>query len=280
MERPTKTKARRRDAAGGEAGPVIVSRARIARRLRELARQIARLYEGRELVIVAGMTGAMVFVADLIRLLPLPLRVHMVGVRSYPGRATRSQGLEFYLPLEACVQSAGRPRPAGKLLRGCHVLVVDDLLDGGGTLAALLDQAAAQSPASLRSCVLFEKLLQGDVTKTGTVLRGRRTVAPRAAAPQNAAPQSPTTQTVAPRPTPDFVGFQIGSEFVVGYGLDFDGRYRNLPDLHLLKRGMAVSAMCNKGVSPVGCRGETPLRRMGKMPMPLGQGPSRRRVQS
>ena len=82
--------------------------------------------------------------------------------------------------------------------------------------------------------MLFQKLPQDDVTKVGTVLRGRRTVAPRNGVPQNVAPQ-----TAAPRLTPDFVGFHIGSEFVVGYGLDFDGRYRNLPDLHVLKRRAA-----------------------------------------
>jgi hypothetical protein len=143
-------------------------------------------------------------------------------VRSYPGKATRSRGVEFYLPLEAS-------------LAGRHVLVVDDILDGGGTLEALLKQVAAAGPASVRSCVLLSK---------------RAPASPRPGANQrpatnerSAASQRPPAGTRPPaaggEASPDFVGFHIGAEFVVGYGLDFDGLYRNLPDVVVLKRHAA-----------------------------------------
>lgn len=189
----------RRKALFGDIDRVVVSRRRIARRVAELGRQIARSYEGQELTIVAVLNGAMVFLSDLIRHLPLPISIQTVFVRSYPGRSCRPRAPSLHLPVSLSV-------------KGRHVLVVDDILDSGQTLGVILDKVAAGKPASVRSCVL---------------LRKARTGAPD-------------------RPAVRFVGFDIGDEFVVGYGLDFDDLYRNLPDVCVLKlsrRGRAAGGL-------------------------------------
>jgi hypoxanthine phosphoribosyltransferase len=167
---------------------VIVPRDRIARRVEELARRIADSYPAGELTILGVMTGSLVFLADLIRCLPLRLRLSMVSVRSYPGTATRSKGPQFTMPLPSD-------------LTGRHVLIVDDILDSGQTLGTLRDAVAARNPASLRTCVLLRKVRPG---RDETALA-------------------------------DFVGFDVADEFVVGYGLDYDDLYRNLPDICVLK---------------------------------------------
>jgi hypoxanthine phosphoribosyltransferase len=196
MDRSRNVRARPAGDLYRDVARVVISRARLRRRVRELARQIALRYAGEELAVVGALCGAMIFLADLVRQLPLRVTLHMVGIRSYAGPATRPRGLDLYLPLDAD-------------LRGRHVLVVDDILDGGKTLRTMMEMAAAMRPASLRSCVLLRKGAEGEL-------------------PMPRAGDSPTS--------PDFVGFQVGPEFVVGYGLDFDGRYRNLPEVCVLKR--------------------------------------------
>ncbi len=163
---------------------VIVPRDVIHRRVEELGRELCECYQGRELTILAVLNGALVFLADLIRTLPLAMRLDVVSVTSYPGAAVRTDGSRFRLP----------PSTA---LEGKHILVLDDILDSGGTLGLLLETLTALTPASLRSCVL---------------LRKRRVDLPD-------------------RIDADFVGFDIEDEFVVGYGLDHDHLYRNLPDI-------------------------------------------------
>ena len=164
-----------------------MSRGQIARRIPLLARQIARCYQGGPLTVVAVMTGSLMFLADLVRGLDLPLRVLLVPVRSYRGGAVTPSKLKM--------------GPVGGDLAGRHVLVIDDVLDGGATLSKLLGRIRRRRPASLRSCVLLRK------TK----------------------PQAP-----AQRVRPDFVGFEAPDRFVVGYGLDYDDLYRNLPDVREL----------------------------------------------
>ena len=165
-------------------GPVLVSRRRLARRVAQLGRQIARCYAGRELTVVAVMTGSLLFLADLIRRLDLPVRLVLVRVRSYQGPTT-------------CPRPVRVSRLADELA-GKHVLVVDDILDCGATLSGLLSRIARRRPASVRTCVLLRKRREGQGI------------------------------------TPDFVGFEIDDAFVIGYGLDYDNLYRNLPDVHEL----------------------------------------------
>ncbi len=169
---------------------IVVDRARIARRVETIADEIAASYASdRELTIVAVLTGSLIFLADLVRHLPFRMRLDVVSVSSYPGAATEARELQWRLPITAD-------------LSGRDVLIVDDVLDTGQTLRALLASVGRHRPASVRSCVLLRKPAPG--------------------------PDE--------RPVPDFVGFDIASEFVVGYGLDFDHLYRNLPEICVLAR--------------------------------------------
>lgn len=159
---------------------MLIPPARLRRRVRELAAQIERDFAGRELVIVPLLTGTVLFLADLIRCINLPMRLDFIGVSSY-GEGTISRDLTFTKELRLDV-------------RGRDVLVVDDILDTGRTFEAVLRRLKKLKPASIRTCVLLDK-------------PARRKVAVAA----------------------DYVGFEIPDLFVVGYGLDFAERYRNLP---------------------------------------------------
>ncbi len=179
-------------------GKVLISRDRIAARVRELGDEIARdlrqelLREGASpdeagrIVLIPVLTGAIVLVADLIRHMPLTLSMRLVSVSSYPGDSTESKGAHMRSEL---------PRDLG----GRHVVIVDDILDTGQTLSLLQRLVRDQKPASIRTCVLLKKNV------------------PRLA---DAAAE--------------YVGFDIPNEFVVGFGLDYDGHYRNLPDIMTL----------------------------------------------
>lgn len=165
---------------------VLITEAQIARRVRQLTRQLKKDYAGRDLVIVSLLNGTVMFLADLVRHLSLPLRLDFIGVSSY-GAGTESGELVFTKQLRLDV-------------RGRDVLVVDDILDTGRTLKRVLAVLRKHEPRRIKVCVLLEK-------------KARRTEKVRA----------------------DYVGFQIPDLFVVGYGLDYAERYRNLPFVGVLK---------------------------------------------
>jgi hypoxanthine phosphoribosyltransferase len=172
---------------------VLITREAIAQRVREIAQQVAtdlqRDQSGEDdgkVVLVSVLTGSIVFVADLIRELPLKLSLGLVAVSSYPGTSMESKGAMMRSEL---------PRD----LAGKHVLVVDDILDSGQTLDVLGRLIREQKPASLRLCVLLRKPGKAKV-----------------------------------HVDVDYVGFDIPDEFVVGYGLDYDGYYRNYPQVATL----------------------------------------------
>jgi hypoxanthine phosphoribosyltransferase len=169
-----------------EIGRVLITEAQIARRVRQLTRQLQQDFRGRDLVIVALLNGTVMFLADLVRHLSLPLRLDFMGVSSY-GAGTESGELVFTKQLRLDV-------------RGRDVLVVDDILDTGRTLHRVLAVLRQHGPRRLRVCVLLEK-------------KARRAEKVRA----------------------DYVGFQIPDLFVVGYGLDYAERYRNLPFVGVLR---------------------------------------------
>jgi hypoxanthine phosphoribosyltransferase len=169
----------------GEVERVLIAEEQIARRIRRLSRAIERDFRGRELVIVSLLTGTVMFLADLIRHLNLPLRLDFIGVSSY-GPGTESGGLVFTKQLRLDV-------------RGRDVLLVDDILDTGKTMCRVLAGLKALKPRRIRTCVLLNKA-------------ARRVEDIEA----------------------DYVGFEIPDYFVVGYGLDFAERYRNLPFVGIL----------------------------------------------
>ncbi len=169
-----------------ELGDVLITAAQIRRRLPELARAITRDYVGKELLIVPLLTGTVMFMADLLRHLTLPLKLDFLGVSSYrEGTKSRELVITKELRLE---------------VRDRHVLLVDDILDTGRTLACVRAKLGQLKPQSLRTCVLLDK-------------PSRRVEAVEA----------------------DYVGFVIPDLFVVGYGLDYAERYRNLPFVGVLR---------------------------------------------
>jgi len=158
----------------------------ILRRVQELAQDIERDYMGKDLVVVALLNGTVMFLADLVRYLNLPLRLDFMGVSSY-GKGTKSGKLVFTKELKLDV-------------KGRDVLLVDDILDTGKTLARVTKKLKKLKPRSLKVCVLLSK----------SARREEAVVA-------------------------DYVGFDIPDAFVVGYGLDYAERYRNLPFIGILK---------------------------------------------
>lgn len=165
---------------------VLLSADQLHEGVQRLAREIESHYRGQPLTILGVLTGSLMLVADLIRLLDLPLRVALVQARSYRGTATS--------PGELAVSTEMLPD-----IRGRHVLLVDDIFDTGRTLHGLISHLNRLELASVRSAVLLRK-------------QGRQEVDLQ----------------------PDYVAFEIPDRFVVGYGLDYDDQYRNLPYVALL----------------------------------------------
>ena len=170
---------------------VLISEEEIRRRVGELAAQVQSDFAGRELVVVGLLTGTLMFLADLVRKIDLPLRLDFIGVSSY-GDGTESRELVFTKELKLDVANR-------------DVLLVDDILDTGKTLRAVSDKLTGMTPRRVRTCVLLSK-------------KARRKYDIPA----------------------DYVGFEIPDEFVVGYGLDYAEKYRNLPYIGVLKK-MVVS---------------------------------------
>lgn len=165
----------------GAGATVLLSADQIAERIRELGERIAADYVGKPLVLVIVLKGSFVFAADLARAIPLPLRVDFLGVRSY-GAGTESSGVV------QITQDLTRP------IEGEDVLVVEDIVDTGLTIAHLLELLRTRMPRSLKVCSLLHKPAR------------MRTPVPI-----------------------DYLGFTIEDRFVVGYGLDWAEKWRNLP---------------------------------------------------
>lgn len=159
----------------------------IARRVEEMGRQITRDYAGEELVVVPVLKGSFLFAADLVRHIDLPLSVDFLGLRSYDD-GTESTGV---------VQiTSDLTRP----VEGKHVMVVEDIVDTGLTMAYLFDNLATRHPKSVKLASLLHKPAR---TRVSVDI--------------------------------DYLGFTIEDVFVVGYGLDYAQKYRNLPYLGVAK---------------------------------------------
>ena len=162
---------------------ILFSRVKIDATVRRLATEIVRDYQGKHPLFISVLKGSFVFMADLIRFLDFPLEVDFIRVSSY-GKGTQTSGkVKVVQGLRSSI-------------KGRDVLVIEDIVDTGLTIAFLLDYLRKKEPASLRLCSLTDK-------------PSRRKI--------------PVTI--------DYLGFTVPNKFVVGYGLDYDEKFRNLPDI-------------------------------------------------
>lgn len=166
---------------------ILLDRNEIAEKVQELGKIITRDYQGKDLVLIGILKGAMIFFSDLIRELDLPLNVEFMAVSSY-GRSTKSSGVVRIL------------KDLDRDVSGMHVLIVEDIVDSGMTLSYLKEVLNTRNAASVEIASLLDK-------------PARRRV---------------NLQV-------KYSCFDIPDEFVVGYGLDYDEKYRNLPDIGVLK---------------------------------------------
>ena len=165
----------------------LIEASAIARRIQDLARQIEQNVDpGTPLVVISILSGAAIFSSDLIRALRCPLEWEMISLSSYR-EGTTSGDLHWTLPLNQDIQ-------------GKQILVVDDILDTGQTLKAVVEHLYTLRPASVQTCVLLDKQIS-----------------------------CPSGNSTSARVQADHVGFQIEDAFVVGYGLDMGGQFRQLP---------------------------------------------------
>ena len=172
----------------GDLERVIFREEEIAARLDQLAVQITEDYRGKDLTVLAILNGSLIFMSDLLRRIPLPLQLDCLRVKSYFGGTVSSGRVQF--------DHAALPQVQDR-----HVLLLDDILDSGNTLAAITGTIRLEAaPLSVKSCVLLRKNKKRSLSIVA-----------------------------------DYVGFDIEDEFVVGYGLDYQERYRNLPYIGVLK---------------------------------------------
>jgi len=162
---------------------VLLGRELVAERVRELADTISRDYEGKDLLLICVLKGAIFFATDLIRHMQIPLELDFILASSYQGQSSKGD-----------VELSREPS-AG--LHGKDVLIIEDIIDTGLTCRSLIDHFAGCGAASLRLCTLLDK------------------------------PSERRNESVQP----DYVGFTIPDKFVVGYGLDYEEKYRELQDI-------------------------------------------------
>jgi len=167
---------------------ILISREQLQQRVAELGEAISRDYAGKDLLLVCILKGGVVFLSDLIRAIRIPHAIDFMAISSYGGTRTESSGVvRILMDLNTSIENR-------------NVLIVEDIIDTGHTLAHIVDLLKTRNPQSLRICTLLNK-------------SSRREVPVQV----------------------DYIGFDIPNEFVVGYGLDFNEIYRNLPFVGVLK---------------------------------------------
>ncbi|MGI6078523.1 MAG: hypoxanthine phosphoribosyltransferase [Fastidiosipilaceae bacterium] len=165
---------------------VLISAEELQAMCRRLGEQISKDYAGKEIILIGVLKGAYVFLADLARYITVPVRIDFMSMSSY-GSRTRTSGVVKIL------------KDVDQDISGCHVLIVEDIVDSGLTLNKLMEFLSTRNPASLELCTAFDK-------------PSRRQIDIEV----------------------KYKGMEIPNEFVVGYGLDYNGEYRNLPDVCIL----------------------------------------------
>lgn len=160
----------------------------ISRRVKSLGTEISLDYQGKELFLVGMLKGSMFFLADLIRVLSVPVQLDFMFISSYGASSFMTGVVKIIKDLDITIEDK-------------HVLVVEDIVDTGLTLGYLLRALGTRSPASLKVCTFLDK-------------------------PSHRIVEVPL----------HYIGFELDNRFVVGYGLDYQERYRHLPYIATLKR--------------------------------------------
>ena len=167
---------------------VLLTEEQIQAKVKEMAAQVSKEYEGKDPIFVGVLKGVVVFFADFVRNVTIPCEMDFMSISSYNG--TNSTG-RTEIRKDVSVD-----------IRGRHVVIVEDIFDTGNSLTYTVNHLLAKQPASLAVCTLLDK---PERRKPGITLK------------------------------PEYVGFTIPNEFVVGYGLDYNEHYRNLPYIGILK---------------------------------------------
>ena len=167
-------------------GEVLIESDALSARIAELGAEVSSDYDGRDLLLIGVLKGAVFFMADLMRKLTIPCEVDFMAISSYGGATETSGVVRILKDLDLNID-------------GRHVLVVEDIIDSGRTLRYLMRNLQARQPASIEICSLLTKPARREI-------------------------EVPVR----------YVGFEIPNRFVVGYGLDFGERYRNLPFVGVL----------------------------------------------
>ncbi len=166
---------------------ILISENELQERIREMGNEITADYEGKEILMIGVLRGAVIFMSDLARAIKVPVAIDFMAVSSY-GASTSSSGVVRIL------------KDLDEDVEGKNLLIVEDIIDSGLTLKYLLENLKSRNPASIKLCTLLNK-------------PERRKVSVDI----------------------DYNGFMVPDEFVVGYGLDYAEKYRNLPFIGILK---------------------------------------------
>jgi hypoxanthine phosphoribosyltransferase len=166
---------------------ILIGAEELQAKVAELGQQISEDYRGRDPLLICLLRGAVVFLSDLIRVIDIPLEMDFMAISSY-GDSTESSGV-VRLVMDLKSNITGR-----------NVLIVEDIVDSGRTLAYILDNLQTRRPADIKVCALLSKPSRREV-----------------------------------QVELDYLGFEIPDKFVVGYGLDYAENYRNLPFIGVLK---------------------------------------------
>lgn len=166
---------------------VLLDEETLAKRIKEMGEQISKDYEGKEVIVIGILKGSVIFVADLVREVTVPVSFDFMAVSSYGNRTTTTGTVRILKDLDYDIE-------------GKHVLIVEDIIDSGVTLSYLIEHLAGRKLASLKLCTLLNK-------------PERRKVEVKV----------------------DYIGFTVPDAFLVGFGLDYAEKYRNLPFIGILK---------------------------------------------
>ena len=169
-------------------GKVLITEAEIKHKVSELAQRLTAEYEHKGLTIIGVLNGSLIFLSDLIRHIPFPVKIDTVRANTYIGTSTVSKA-ETDIVNDISLN-----------IKDEHVLIVDDILDTGKTLSRIVQVIRGHNPLSIKVCVLLNKEVRREIELV-----------------------------------PDYCCFEIENKFVVGYGLDFDNKYRNLPYIAVLE---------------------------------------------